>query len=46
MIAAVVYAAYRSKQPDKITLNEVSKVFQDNDINVTQLEAFSTDQCN
>jgi len=46
MIAAVIYVGYRSKQPDKNTLNEVSKILQENDINVSQLEAFPTDNCN
>ena len=45
MITAVVYVGYRSKQPDTITLNEVTKILQENDINVTPLEAFPTDQC-
>jgi len=46
LIPAVVYVAYRSKEPDENTSNEVWKILQENGINVTQLEAFPTDHCN
>ena len=46
LIAAVVSAGYRSKSPDENTLNEVSNIMQEHNINVVQLEAFPTVDCN
>jgi len=45
MLAVTVYVAYRSQHPDQETVNEVNRVLQDNNVDVTQLVNWSADHC-
>ena len=44
-VSASVYVAFRHSHPDKATVEEVLKVMQDNNIDVSQLVELSADHC-
>jgi len=45
LIAAYVYVGYRSKHPDKETMQDALKDLQENNIDVSQLVEYIKDHC-
>jgi hypothetical protein len=45
LLAAFVYVAFRSKNPDEATVKEVQKILKDNNIDIKQLVEITTNHC-